>query len=78
MVDIHASTEKVVYRLIFNDTTLELIQVKDALTYKLLGTYEHITIWPATQFLQNMNDLKTTLANIRKEMEERVKEFTDQ
>jgi excinuclease UvrABC helicase subunit UvrB len=68
MLDIYSSTEKVIYRLIFNDTTLELIQVKDALTYKLKGTYDHITIWPATQFLQNTTDLKDVLARIEKEM----------
>ena len=78
MIDIHASTEKVIYRLIFNDTTLELIQVKDALTYKLLGTYEHITIWPATQFLQSTTDLKTTLKRIENEMLERVAWFDKQ
>lgn len=78
MIDIHASTEKVIYRLIFNDNLLELIQVKDALTYKLLGTYDHITIWPATQFLQNMEDLPAILSSIKKEMEQRVKEFEDQ
>lgn len=36
MVDIYSSTEKVIYRLLFNDHTLEVIQVKDAVTYKLL------------------------------------------
>lgn len=75
MIDIHSSTEKVIYRLIFNDRTLELIQVKDALTYKLKWTYDHITIWPATQFLQNTSDLKAVLARIEKEMLERVAYF---
>lgn len=78
MIDIHASTEKVIYRLIFNDTTLELIQVKDALTYKLLGTYDHITIWPATQFLQSTSDQTTTLKRIEKEMQDRVAWFDKQ
>jgi len=57
-IDIHASTEKVIYRLIFNDKTLEMIQVKDALTYKLLDSLKNITIWPATQYLQDMKQLK--------------------
>ena len=77
MVDIHASTEKVVYRLIFNDTTLEMIQVKNALTYELLWTYDHITLWPATQFLQDTSDLKNIIAQIKQETTQRCKYFED-
>lgn len=75
VVDIHASTEKVIYRIIFNDTTLEMIQVKDAVTYKLLGSYEHITIWPATQYLQDMQQLSEIIPQIYAELKERVAYF---
>ena len=75
MIDIYSSTEKVMYRLIFNDTTLEMIQVKDSLTFKVLGTYERITLWPATQFMQDMRNLDEVLAAIDKEMEQRCKWF---
>ena len=78
MIDIYSSTEKVIYRLIFNDHTLELIQVKDSTTYKVIWTYDHITLRPATQFLQNMKGLKEIIAKIQKETEERVHYFEQQ
>lgn len=78
MLDIYPSTEKVMYRLFFNDSSLEMIQVKDSLTYKTIGTPSHITLRPATQFLQNMEDVTTILARIEKEMKERVAYFEKQ
>ncbi len=74
-VDIYSSTEKVLFRLIFNDTTLELIQVKDALTYQTLSDREHIVIRPASQFLQNMDDVSEIIQAIYAEMEEKVAWF---
>ena len=74
-VDIYSSTEKVLFRLIFNDTTLELIQVKDALTYKLEETRDKIHLWPATQYLQDTSDMKTIVKKIEKDMEEQVAWF---
>ncbi len=75
-IDIHASTEKVIYRLIFNDKTLEMIQVKDALTYKLIESLQHITIWPATQYLQDMKQIADIVPQINAELKERVAYFT--
>lgn len=75
MIDIYSSTEKVLYRMIFNDTTLEYIQVKDALTYELMGNRDQITIRPATQFLQNMENLDQIIIEIEKEMKERAGRF---
>ncbi len=74
-LDIHASTEKVIYRMIFNDKTLEMIQVKDALTYKLIETLEHITIWPATQYMQDLEELSTIIPQIQNELKIRVAEL---
>lgn len=76
MIDIYSSTEKELFRLIFNDTTLEYIQVKDALTYQLKWNRDHVTIWPATQYMQNMEWVDEILKEIEKEMEEREKWFT--
>lgn len=74
-VDIYSSTEKVLYRLLFNDTTLEVIQVKDSLTYKLEGMREHIHLRPATQYMQNLDNLNEILTAIEAEMRERVARF---
>lgn len=77
MIDIYPSTEKVLWRLHFNDTLLEYIEKKDALTYAPLGTLDHLTIWPATQFLQDLQDLDKILTAIEQELKERVQWFTD-
>lgn len=77
-IDIHISTEKVIYRLIFNDKTLEMIQVKDALTYKVLDSLQHITIWPATQYLQDMKQLEGIIPQIYAELKERLTYLTKQ
>lgn len=76
MLDIYASTDKHLRRLYFNDTKLERIQLRDPLTYQPLDTVDHCTIWPATQFLQNLGNLPDILSSIEWELKERVKRFT--
>jgi excinuclease ABC subunit B len=75
-VDIFSSTEKFVYRLHFNEETLELIEMRDSLTYDHKGNLKKVTIWPATQFLQDVSDVENILAMMEQEKEDRVKEFT--
>lgn len=75
MIDIYSSTEKVLFRLIFNDDTLEMIQVKDAVTYQVIGDRQKMIVRPATQFMQNMADIDDIVARITKEMEERCTWF---
>lgn len=78
IVDIFSSVDKVIYRLYFNEDLLELIQMKDSLTYEDLWTLKKATIWPANQFLQDMSDLNNIYDQIKAEMEERVKELKSQ
>lgn len=75
MIDIYSSTEKVVYRLLFNDTTLEVIQVKDALTFRLEGMRQHVHLRPATQYMQNLDGVDEIVNAIEAEMRERVARF---
>lgn len=75
MIDIYSSTEKVLYRLFFNDTTLEMIQIKDSTTYESKWSIDHMTIRPATQYMQDMSSLKSIIERITAEMEERVAWF---
>jgi excinuclease ABC subunit B len=75
IIDIYASTERLVYRLHFNEETLELIERRDWLTFESKGTTDHVMIWPATQYLQDMNDIQTILEQIQAEMELRTKEL---
>lgn len=78
MLDIYASTDKHLRRLYFNDTKLEYIQLRDPLTYAPINDASRCTIWPATQFLQNLDNLEHIVAEIKQEMDERVARFTKQ
>jgi excinuclease ABC subunit B len=77
MFDIYASTDKHLWRLYFNDTKLERIQLRDPLTFAPLDTVDRCTIWPATQFLQNLDNLTEILKAIEQELHDRVKWFTE-
>jgi len=78
MLDIFSSTEKFVYRLHFNEEILELIELKDSLTFEHKENKNKVTLWPATQFLQDVSDLETILEQMNAEKELRVKEFEEQ
>ena len=78
MLDVFSSTEKFVYRLHFNEEVLELIELKDALSFEHKENKNKVTLWPATQFLQDISDLDTILAQMNAEKELRVKEFEEQ
>jgi len=78
VLDIFSSTEKFVYRLHFNEEKLEIIEMKDSLTFESHGNKTKVNIWPATQFLQDISDLDTILEQINAEKELRVKEFEKQ
>lgn len=78
ILDIFSSTEKFVYRLHFNEETLELIELKDSLTFEHKENKNKVTLWPATQFLQDVSDINTILEQMNAEKELRVKEFEKQ
>lgn len=78
MLDIYVSTEKHLLRLFFNDDLLEYVQIKDPVTFAPLGTTDYVTIWPATQFMQNLEDIDAILLAITQELEERVAWFKKQ
>lgn len=75
ILDIYSSVENCLYRLIFDFDTLQLIQVKDSLTFREKSTEKTLTIWPANQFIQDMWDLETILNKINEEMKIRVEEL---
>ncbi|MFA7298392.1 MAG: DEAD/DEAH box helicase family protein [Candidatus Absconditabacterales bacterium] len=78
ILDIFASTEKFVYRLHFNEETLELIELKDSLTFEHKENKNKVILWPATQFLQDISDLDTIIEQMDAEKNLRVKEFEKQ
>lgn len=78
MVDIYSSTERKLFRLHFNEEKLELIEIKDSQTFQNKWTVNQVTIRPATQFLQDIDDLETILDQINAEMKVRVEDFKKQ
>jgi excinuclease ABC subunit B len=74
-IDVFSSIDKIVYRLLFNENELEIIQMKDSESFKDLGTTNKVHIWPSSQYLQDMSDLDGILVAITKEMEARVIEL---
>jgi excinuclease UvrABC helicase subunit UvrB len=54
---------------------LEFIEIRDATSFEFKGKKEHIVIWPATQFLQDISDLDNILIQMDQEKNHRVEEF---
>ena len=88
ILDIFSSTEKYVYRCIFDEETLWKIEVRDAVTFKLVwednhdvmyggGHKDKVIVWPATQFIQDISDLEPILEKMNIEKELRYKELMD-
>jgi excinuclease ABC subunit B len=75
LLDIYSSTEQCVYRCRFNEETLEYIEKKDGITFENLETSKSAMLWPATQYLQDIEDIELILQQMEAEMELRVKEF---
>ena len=75
IIDIFSSIEKVVYRLFFNEDELEVIQLRDADSFKDLWNTQKVHIWPSSQYLQDMSWLDAILEKIMDEMKWRVEEL---
>ncbi len=77
-VDIYSSTEQFVYRLFFNYNELEYIQKKNALTYENQWDVMAVTIRPATQYLQNTEDMEKIITQVYSDLKGRLKEYEKQ
>jgi len=73
--DIYSSTDKVLYRLHFNEDKLEQIQVKDMFSFKDKWMKDKIRVWPASQYLQSHDDVEDILQSMNQEMEARVSDL---
>ena len=71
-LDIYSSTDRHVYRCFFDEEKLEFIQLKDSISFEDRGKVDKATIWPATQYLQNVEDLNSILDNMLLEMNTRA------
>jgi len=74
-LDVYSSTEKSVYRCFFDEDVIERIEIRDSVTFELKAQANQVILWPATQYLQDTNDLETILQQIDLEKELRIKEF---
>ena len=75
MLDIYSSIENIIYRVHFDEEKVIFIEKKDPITWEQIWKAEKITIWPATQFIQNMTNTNSILKEIEKEKNERTKYF---
>jgi excinuclease UvrABC helicase subunit UvrB len=72
---VYSSTEKSVYRCFFYEDIIERIEIRDSITFELKSQANQVILWPATQYLQDTNDLENILQQIDLEKELRIKEF---
>jgi excinuclease ABC subunit B len=78
VLEIYSSTEKFVYKCFFDEDYLEHIEIRDSLTFALKQQATQIILRPATQYLQNIEDLELVLQQMEAEKELRTCEFERQ
>ncbi|MFC2947247.1 excinuclease ABC subunit UvrB [Virgibacillus sediminis] len=72
---IPASREEHCIRIEFFGDEIDRIREVDALTGEIVGDREHIAIFPASHFVTREEKMKLAIANIEKELEERLEEL---
>jgi excinuclease ABC subunit B len=74
-VEIHPAYEEFAYRIEFFGDEIERIARVDTLTGETLGDFEEITIFPATHYVAGEERLRSGIARIEKELQERLAWF---
>ncbi|QHS23262.1 excinuclease ABC subunit UvrB [Virgibacillus sp. MSP4-1] len=72
---IPASREEHCLRVEFFGDEIDRIREVDALTGEIIGDREHVAIFPASHFVTREEKMKRAIANIEKELEERLSEL---
>lgn len=75
---IPASKEEHCIRIEFFGDEIDRIREVDALTGEIIGDREHVAIFPASHFVTGDEKMKLAIANIEKELEERLEELRSQ
>jgi excinuclease ABC subunit B len=73
-----ASRDEHCIRVEFFGDEIDRIREVDALTGAVLGEREHVAIFPASHFVTREEKMKLAIANIEKELEERLAELREQ
>lgn len=74
---IPASKEEHCLRIEFFGDEIDRIREVDALTGEIIGDRDHVAIFPASHFVTGEDKMKVAIVNIKKELEERLKELRD-
>ncbi|WP_047984524.1 excinuclease ABC subunit UvrB [Ornithinibacillus californiensis] len=75
---IPASREEHCIRVEFFGDEIDRIREVDALTGEIIGDREHVAIFPASHFVTGDEKMKLAIANIERELEERLEELRGQ
>ncbi|KRM88415.1 excinuclease ABC subunit UvrB [Lacticaseibacillus thailandensis] len=73
-----ANTDDHAIRVEFFGDEIDRITEVDALTGEVLGTRDHVAIFPATHFMTNKDQLERAIDSISAELDARLKELRDQ
>src|SRR6266550_802218 len=75
VVEIQPSHSETAYRVSFFGDEVEQISHFDPLTGEVLSKLDHITVFPATQYVTSKPTIERAVVEIRHELEEQVKYF---
>ena len=75
IIEIQPAHSETAYRVSFFGDEVEQITHFDPLTGEVLSKLDHITVFPATQYVTSKPTIERALVEIRHELEEQVKHF---
>src|ERR671935_885221 len=75
VVEVQPANQETAYRVSFFGDEVEQITHFDPLTGEVLAHLDHITVFPATQYVTSKPTIDRALVEIRHELEEQVKQF---
>jgi excinuclease ABC subunit B len=75
VVEVQPAYSETAYRISFFGDEVEAITHFDPLTGEVLSKYDHITVFPATQYVTSQPTIERAADEIRHELEEQVKQF---
>ena len=75
VVEVQPAYSETAYRISFFGDEVEAITHIDPLTGEVLSKYDHITVFPATQYVTSQPTIERAADEIKHELEEQVKQF---
>src|SRR3954464_3449544 len=75
VVEVQPAYSETAYRISFFGDEVEAITHFDPLTGEVLSKYDHITIFPATQYVTSKPTIERAADEIRHELSEQIKQF---